>query len=234
MIAGIHQPYFMPYLGYWQLINAVDVFASADNYNFIRGGWIHRNRILRQGNICYFNITIDHMSQNRYICDHMIKPLDVGERLGILREYYRKAPNLETGLDVMRDALTCDTLNLADFLFHTISVVCTYLGITTRLVKTSDYPQDPTLRKEGRIFDYCRQLGADTYYNAIGGRELYTFDSFREHGLALDFLECIPVAYRQQAQEFVPRLSIIDVIMNTSQKESQDMLASCRIITERN
>lgn len=232
MIAGINQPYFMPYLGYWQLINAVDIFAIADAYNFRKGGWIHRNRILDHGQVHYYNIPISRMSQNKLICDHEIKAFDIDDKLKPLQLAYSKAANFETGIEVMRDVLTCDNMILSEFLLHTIHVMCDYLGIDTKIAKVSDYPQDPSLRMEQRIFDYCRQFGASTYYNPIGGMELYTFDAFRENGLKLGFVEHVPTPYPQDSKVFIPSLSIIDVIMNTSREEAQSMLASCNIITE--
>lgn len=233
MIAGINQPYFMPYLGYWQLIAAVDTFALADAYNFRKGGWIHRNRILEQGSVHYYNIPISHMSQNKQICELEVKPFDIDEKLKPLRCSYRRAANFDTGIEVMRDVLSSDSLNLSDFLLHTIKVMCAYLGIDTPIVRSSEFPQDPSLRMEQRIFDYCRQFGATTYYNPIGGRELYSFDVFRENGFELGFLEHVPIPYSQESKEFVPCLSIIDVIMSTSQEEAQGMLTSYNIITER-
>lgn len=233
MIAGINQPYFMPYLGYWQLINAVDTFAIADAYNFRRSGWIHRNRILDQGRVRYYNIPISHMSQNKFICDHELKPFDIDERLKPLQCAYGKAANFDTGMDVMREVFDFDNLILSEFLLHSINVVCAYLGIDTKIVKVSDYPQDPSLHMEERIFDYCRQFGADTYYNPIGGMDLYSFDLFRDNGLTLGFVEHVSTPYPQGSEEFVPSLSIIDAIMNTTREETQAMLASCRIITER-
>ena len=232
MIAGINQPYFMPYLGYWQLINAVDIFAIADAYNFMKGGWIHRNRILDHGQVRYYNIPISRMSQNRFICDHELKPFDIDEKLKPLQYAYSKAANFDVGMDVMRDALACDNPILSEFLLHTIRVMCDYLGIDTKVVRVSDYPQDPSLRMEQRIFDYCRQFGASTYYNPIGGMELYSFDVFRENGFELGFVKYMPKPYPQDSKEFIPSLSIIDVIMNTSREETQSMLDSCRIITE--
>lgn len=232
MIAGIHQPYFFPYLGYWQLIKAVDLFAIADNYNFIKGGWIHRNRVLCQGHVHYFNLCINHLSQNRLICDHEIRPFDVDEKLVFLRSCYHSAANLSQGLDVIREALTCDSLNLADVLFHSITVICAYLGIHTKIMRTSDYVQDSALCREDRIFDYCRQWGADTYYNAIVGKELYSQKQFAEHDLKLAFVECIPKPYPQESKEFIPYLSIVDIILNCSRDEACDMLADYKLITE--
>ena len=193
MKVAIHQPYYVPYIGYWQLINAVDQFAIADNYNYIKGGWINRNRILEGETIRYYNIEIDHASQNRYICDHQLKPMDKELKLRQLEYYYHHAPYRNQGIELMDRMISFEGNNLADFLYHSIRLVCDYLQIGTKIVRTSDYEQNPSLRLTGRILDYCRQMGADTYYNMIGGTSLYSIGDFREHGLKLVFLEPITV-----------------------------------------
>ena len=231
MIAGIHQPYFIPYIGYWQLIHAVDVFAIADNYNYIKSGWINRNRVLEGETIRYYNIEIDHASQNRYICDHQLKPISKELKLCQLENYYHHAPYLKQGIELMDRMFSFEGSNLADFLYNSIRLVCDYLQIGTKIVRTSDYEQDPGFRGRDRILDYCRQMGADTYYNMIGGTSLYHFEDFREHGLKLAFLEPVPLPYRQNG-EFVFGLSILDMIMRISVDEIQEQLKSYRLIAE--
>ena len=231
MIAAIHQPYFIPYIGYWQLIHSADLFAIADDYHYIKQGWINRNRIMDCETIRYFNIEIDHASQNRYICDHRIKSIDKALKLHQLEGYYFHTPYLNEGLELMDRVFSFEGDQLADFLYHSIRLICDYLRIGTKLVRTSDYVQDPSLRCADRIFDYCRQMGADTYHNLIGGNSLYSFENFREHGLKLAFLEPIPMPYRQRG-EFVFGLSIIDMIMWNSVEEIQEQLKSYRLITE--
>jgi hypothetical protein len=235
MIAAINQPYFMPYIGYWQLIASADLFAIADNYNYINKGWINRNRILNGNKIQYYNITIDHASQNRYICDHDIKPIqpsDKEHKLKQLRGAYCHAPYLENGLELMDRVFSFEGLNLADFLFNSIQIVCDYLQIGTKLERTTDYVQDPSLRFADRVYDYCHQMGADTYHNPIGGLKLYSFEEFAEHGIQLAFLKSIPKPYPQSSENFEFGLSIIDVIMNNSFEEIQELLKSYRLITE--
>ncbi len=231
MIAGIHQPYFIPYIGYWQLINSVDLFAIADNYNYINHGWINRNRVMEGETIRYYNIEIDHASQNRYICDHQLKPINKELKLRTLENFYHHSKYVNEGIDLMDRIFSFEGTNLADFLYNSIQLVCDYLQIKTKIVRTSDYQQDPELRFTGRIFDYCRQMGADTYYNLIGGTSLYSFEDFREHGINLAFLEPIPKPYPQRG-EFVFGLSIIDVIMRNSVDEIQELLKSYRLLTE--
>ncbi len=231
MKVAIHQPYFIPYIGYWQLIDSVDLFAIADNYNYIWHGWINRNRILDDNTIRYYGITVDHASQNRYICDHLLKPIDKDLKIRQLMGFYRKAPHLEEGLALMDRMLSFEGDNLADFLYESIRMVCEYLHIDTEIVRTSDYDQDPDLRFADRIYDYCRQMGADTYHNLIGGTRLYNFEEFEAQGLKLAFVEPLPMPYPQSSESFEFGLSIIDVIMQNSVEDIQPMLKSYRLIT---
>lgn len=230
MIAAIHQPYFVPYIGYWQLIKSADVFAIADNYNYMKKSWINRNRVLDGNDVRYFNIPVDHVSQNRYICDHLIKPIDKDLKIKQLSSFYRHAPHRDEGLALMDEMLSFEGENLADFLFESIRMVCEYLQIDTRIIRTTDFDQDPSLRFADRVYDYCHQMGADTYHNAIGGMELYSFEEFAAHGLKLAFVESIPMAYPQSSESFEFGLSIIDVIMQNSVEDIQPLLQSYRLI----
>ena len=181
MVMGLNQPYFMPYIGHWQLINAVDVFIIGDDYNYINRGWINRNRILQNGEAKYFNIEVAHASQNKKINELYLSDVyDPAKKLQLIRETYSKAPNFAEGYGLMRQILECEERNLADFLEHSIHCVCDYLGITTKFIRSSSIPGNSELKREYRIYDQCRYVGADTYINAIGGRELYDFDQFEE------------------------------------------------------
>lgn len=232
MKIAIHQPYYVPYIGYWQLINSVDTFAIADNYNYIKGGWINRNRILENNTIRYYNIEVDHVSQNKFISDHSLKPINKQVKLDQLRGFYSKAPYKKEGLELMEKILSFDGSNLADFLYRSIQIICDYLGIKTKIIRTSDFEQDLSLKFADRIYDYCKQMGADEYHNLIGGMELYSFEEFKQHGIKLAFVESIPYEYPQNTEEFIFGLSIIDVIMNNSVQDIQSMMNSYRLITE--
>lgn len=232
MKVAFHQPYFVPYIGYWQLIKSVDQFAIADNYNYINKGWINRNRILDHEDIRYFNIEISKASQNKLISEHELKPIDKRKKMSQLLFAYRKAPYSNEGLELMDTILSLEESNLADFLYQSICLICDYLRIDTKIIRTSDYKQDPSLRFADRIYDYCRQMGAEEYHNLIGGTSLYSFKEFREHGIKLSFVEPIPYEYPQSSKEFNFGLSIIDVIMNNSVDDIQEILESYRLLTE--
>lgn len=233
MIMGLNQPYFMPYLGHWQLINAVDVFVIGDDYNFINRGWIHRNRILQNGEAKYFNIEVAHASQNKKINELYLSDVyDPAKKLQILRDAYSRAPHFAEGYALMQEILEYGERNLAVFLEHSIRCVCDYLGITTKLIRSSEIPGNSEFKREFRIYDQCRHVGADTYINAIGGRELYDYDQFRERGLGLGFLQMGDVHYQQFGGAFVPCLSVMDLIMFNSREEIQEMLNHYTILWE--
>lgn len=226
MIMGGNQPYFMPYIGYWQLINAVDVFIISDDYNFIEGGWIARNRILENGQPRYFNIEISHVSSNRKINELYIstEKFDKEKKLMQLRNVYRRAPFFNEGYELMQQIFDYEDMNLAVFLENSIEKVCDFLDIKTKFVKSSSILNNCDLKKEERIFDQCRYVGADIYINAIGGQKLYTFEQFKEQGIQLGFIQTGDIRYKQLWYDFVPDLSIIDVIMFNSRDEIKKML----------
>lgn len=225
MIMGGNQPYFMPYIGYWQLINAVDVFIISDDYNYIERGWIGRNRILENGQSKYYNIEISHASSMKKINElYLSERFEKEKKLMQLKSVYGKAPFFDAGYALMQQILGTDEKNLALFLENSIRQVCEYLDIKTRFVRSSEIPGNCELKREYKIYDQCRFVGADTYINAIGGQSLYTYEQFAEQGIKLGFIQTGDIKYQQLWYEFVPSLSIIDVIMFNSKEEIQDML----------
>lgn len=233
MIMGLNQPYFMPYIGHWQLINAVDVFIIGDDYNFINRGWIHRNRILQNGQAKYFNIEVARASQNKKInALYLSDVYDPEKKLQTLWVAYSKAPHFEEGFALMRKILEYKERNLACFLEHSIRCICDYLGITTKLVRSSEIPGNSVFKREYRIYDQCKYVGADTYINAIGGRALYSYEQFYNQGIKLGFIQTGDVQYKQFGNEFIPYLSILDVIMFNSKEEIREMLAQHTILWE--
>lgn len=232
VIAG-NQPYFMPYIGYWQLINLSDVFIIGDDYNYIKKGWINRNRILQNKEILYFGVEVHHPSSFKYVNEHIIsESFDVDKKIHQLTVAYQKAPYFEVGMKLMRKVLEYDNKNLADFLEHAMRCVCDYLGITTKIIRSSSIPGNVDLKREYRIFDYCKYCGADTYVNSSGGQILYDYSQFQEQGIRLGFLQSDEIRYQQFGTEFAPNLSIIDVIMFNSKEDIQKMLNQYTILWE--
>lgn len=230
MILSGNQPYFIPYIGYWQLINNADVFIICDDYNFIKGGWIHRNRLLNGSEPIYCNLTLDKASQNKMINETFIKEMDFSKQLRGIECSYHKAPNFEEGYALMERIFACQDPNLAGFLANSIQVIADYLGMKTRFVKSSSLEGNSLLKREFRIYDFCERLGADTYVNAIGGTELYHAEEFAAHGLNLKFLKTNDIRYKQFDNDFVENLSILDVIMFNTKEEVRRMLGAFELV----
>lgn len=232
MVLSAHQPYFIPYLAYWQLIDTADIFLIADDYAFMKQGWINRNRILINGKPTFFRLEVNNQSSFRNINETELLPIDVKNKMKTIYMAYHKAPFYIEGEQLMESILSYPELNISKFLAHSIFLICDYLGITTPIRFTSDIPGNNSLHLEQRIYDFCEAFGADTYVNAIGGQELYRYDEFTQHGIKLKFISSCHPAYKQFGDSFVGQLSILDSIMFNSKEKLQWMLKQYTFIDE--
>lgn len=230
MIIAGNQPYFLPYIGFWQLVNAADLFLIGDNYNFIKRGWIQRNRILINGEPFFFGLEVKHITSFKKINETEFVDFDVGLKLNTVYRAYRKAPQFDAGYNLVKAILDNPERNVAEFLFQSIKDVCRFLGINTKFIRSSEIPGNDNYKREYRIYDFCHRLGGDTYLNAVGGQDLYHFDDFEKHGVTLKFIHPNIRPYKQFYNEFVPGLSILDVIMFNSLDTIKEMLEDCSFI----
>ncbi len=232
MKLGIMQPYFFPYIGYWQLLNAVDTYVVYDDVNYINRGWVNRNRILINQSPQYFNVMLSGASQNKKINEIEVisDPKYIKKVLRTLEQSYGKAPYFDDVMPLLIKILNNPQNNLALFLFDQIAMISTYLGIDTKLVLSSSLKKNVILRGEDKILDICLNLGADAYYNAIGGKELYSKEKFAKNGIALHFLETNEIVYKQFGETFHKNLSIIDVMMFNSREQVRELLEDFHIV----
>lgn len=226
MKVGIMQPYFFPYIGYWQLMNAVDKYVIFDDVNYIKRGWINRNNILVEGKKKRVNLHIKDASQNRLIKDTQVAETkeDIKRFLKTIEMSYSKAPYFEKTYELLETVMNCECYSLSEFLSYSINQVRDFLGIETDLLISSQISKDNSLKGEEKILDICMKLGADCYINAIGGMELYHRENFREKGIELRFLKAKDIVYKQFDNEFVSNLSIIDIMMFNSREEISKFL----------
>jgi hypothetical protein len=239
MKLAIMQPYLFPYLGYFQLIAAVDTFVVYDDVAFIRRGWINRNRLNIDGCATYFTVPVDDASQNRLIRETQVQSGQYShwrrKFFGTIDAWYRRAcsyavirPILEA---VFLDAERSKDETIADLARRSLTAVCGYCGIGTRFVDSSTTYDNAHLHKAARLIDICKREGADVYINAEGGQELYTKDEFSAQGISLQFLRSIPVVYPQPpSKEFIPHLSMIDVMMHNSREQLAQQLKSFEVV----
>ena len=214
MKVAIMQPYFMPYIGYFQLMGSVDVFVIYDNIKYTKKGWINRNRLLQNGGDAVFSLPLASGSDSLDIAERSISPTFNGEKmLNLFRGAYARAPNFSATYAFLEKILHQDERNLFRFLSSSIRDTAEYIGISTRIVTSSDLAVDRELRSQEKVLAICKSLGADTYVNAIGGQDLYSPVDFLHQGITLKFIRSRPFEYRQFGAAFVPWLSIIDVLM---------------------
>jgi len=227
MRLGIMQPYLFPYIGYFQLINAVDEFVIYDNIEFTKKGWINRNRILVNGKDDYVSFPLKKDSDYLQVCQRQLAdtwPLERKKMLNRITASYRKAPFFKTAYPVIEKIILFEDNNLFNFIFHSISQVSEYLGINTSFIVSSGIPVDHTLKAGEKVIEICKSRNAGTYINSIGGLELYSRDDFRKAGIELKFIKSRDIKYDQFNKEFIPWLSIIDVMMFNSNEEIKKML----------
>lgn len=230
MKIGIMQPYFLPYIGYWQLIQCVDKYVIYDDVNFIKGGWINRNRYLYQGEAKIFNIIMKEASSFKKINEVELMPSKekynpMEKLLSTFTMAYKKAPFYAEVYAVLEKIVHFETNNLSCFIENSIREICKYLQIETELILSSKIEKNNDLKKEARVIEICKHLGGDTYINAIGGKELYESQDFEKEGLKLNFLKTGDIIYKQFNNEFVPNLSIVDVMMFNNKEEIKKMLS---------
>jgi len=228
MKLGIMQPYVFPYIGYFQLINAVDQFVIHDDVQWIKGGWINRNRILVQGKPHYITLPLKKDSTLLDINQRELSADFENQKKRIIRQIegtYRKAPHFASVMEVVSQCFACQERNVSTFIVNSLHVCCTYLGISTQFVLSSQLDKRNELRGQDRVLEINFVMEASHYINPIGGTELYEKERFVENGLRLSFIKARNVAYDQKGEDvFVPFLSIIDVMMFNSKNQIAELL----------
>ena len=221
------QPYFFPYIGYFQLMNAVDNFVVYDNIEFSRKGWINRNRLLVNGADAYFTLPLRKDSDFLHVKDRYLAetwPNDRKKLLNRFAESYRKARNFKEVYPLIEGCLMHEEQNLFRFLLNSLMQTRAYLGIKTPFTISSEIPIDHELKSSQKVLTICKAVKAETYMNPIGGVGLYDKQSFRDQGVELKFLMASNVTYSQFDHPHVPNLSIIDVMMFNIKESLQSLL----------
>ena len=219
----------MPYIGYWQLIKAVDKYVVYDDVNFIKQGWINRNNLLIDGQKKLFTIILSGASPNKLINEIELK--DDFVKFGkMIRYNYSKSPYFDVVMPILEDIFNHSNKNLGQFLRHTITKICSYLQIDTEILLSSEMQKNNELKAKDKVLHICELLAATEYYNAIGGQELYDKEEFKSHNIDLKFLQTELTPYKQYKNEFVAGLSIIDVLMFNSVEEVNKMLDNYELV----
>lgn len=226
------QPYFLPYIGYWQLMNLVDIYVVYDDVNYINRGWINRNRIMVNGKPQYINLLLSGASQNKLINE--IELADNVENFNkifrTLQLNYSKAPYYKEVYDMLYKILSSKHTNLALFLYEQLKYVAQYMDINTEIILSSSINKNNDMRGQTKIIDICRSLNATEYYNAIGGQSLYSKEIFENNNIQLYFLQTDTIKYFHGKDNFESNLSILDVLMYNDKKQISQILNQYKLI----
>ncbi len=232
MNVAVMQPYIFPYLGYFNLIEASDLFVFYDDVNFVKKGWIHRNRILLNGKDFLFTIPLNNASQNKLINEIDTK-FDEKWRQKFfknIRFAYQKAPFYEPVSELIRNIFAENT-KIAQLNIKSIESVYEYLGMSFNYCLSSkQFSATKGQDKADRLINITKQAGGQKYTNLAGGQILYDKTYFTQKGIELQFLESTLPAYPQGKQkEFIKSLSIIDILMYNDIDSVKNMFKAYRI-----
>ncbi|MCX5830466.1 MAG: WbqC family protein [Deltaproteobacteria bacterium] len=230
MKIGIMQPYFFPYIGYFQLIKAVDVFVVYDNIKYTKKGWINRNRMLQNGKDVMFSLPLKSGSDFLDVREReLATEFNRDKLLNQFKDAYHRAPYFEQTFPLVEQIVRNEELNLFRFLHYSLAKTCEHLGITTEIRASSDIGIDHDLKSQDKVLALCAAVGANTYLNPIGGVELYDKGRFMGEGIDLHFLKTDEFSYSQFGNGFIPWLSILDVMMFNSKEAITKMLTQCSL-----
>src|SRR5471030_3021772 len=228
MKIGIMQPYFLPYIGYFKLINSVDQFIIYDDVQYIKSGWINRNKMLVNNNATNFILSIKNDSYNlnineRYFSDNLER--EIKKLLKGIEIAYKKAPYFNQVIPLIIKIFDYDTnQNISNFIFSSLKIVSNYIGIQTEFIKSSKIEKYKELKGQTKIIDIVKRVKGDTYINSIGGVELYSKDIFKENDIKLKFIKSNHIEYKQFNERFIPNLSILDVLMFNSTEKIKEFI----------
>lgn len=234
MKLGIMQPYFMPYLGYFSLIDYVDKFILFDTPQFIRHGWIERNQILKLDKGTFY-IKVPLRKHSREVS---IKDIEINNEIDWKRKmiaqfehYKKKAPYYNEVMELLNGIFNESYHNIVDINHASLKSICNYIEIDTPIEIWSEMKveiQDANAPDEWAL-NICKALNADVYVNPPGGKSFFNKDKYDKSGVELCFLEFMPTPYEQVQKEFIPYMSVLDALLFCSPKQVRDMISNILI-----
>lgn len=227
MKLAIMQPYFFPYIGYFQLINSVDEFIIYDNIQYTKKGWINRNRILCEGKDRLISLPLKKDSDYLNVVDRNLSESwvkDKNKMLNIIKSSYIKSPYFNEVFELISDCLSYKEFNLFKFIHNSILLINNFLDIKTPVIISSTLNVDHNLKSQNKVLSLCKERKSNFYINTIGGVDLYDKKIFKDNGINLMFIKSNPIQYKQFDDNFIPWLSIIDVMMFNSKEKIKDYL----------
>lgn len=227
------QSYIFPYIGYFQLIQSVDKFVFLDDVNFIKKGWINRNRLGGIENPFFFTIPCQKLSQNKLICETEIdweSPM-IPKLFKAIDETYRKAPNFDDVRAIIQQVFSSRAKYISELSEQSVKIFCNYLGLERNFIESSSNENyNKSLKSSARIIDIIKKENCSQYHNAIGGIDLYSKDEFDSNGIELSFVKTKLKERNNGTNDYVSFNSIIDVAMNNSIESINEYLKEYELV----
>lgn len=237
MRMGMMQPYFFPYLGYFGLIDATDHWIVFDTPQYIRRGWVNRNRVLSTGSAGWKYARIPVASCGSFT---PIREIRIATRQEWQRELFdsldayrlRKAPHYQQTISFLQNTLSLRTENLSELLVHCLNCCCQRLDLPFHHRSFSQMKLDlPAISHAGDwALRTSEALNADEYINPPGGRNIFKSAEFEQANIRLTFLQPNLPAYEQGCDTFQPNLSIIDAFMWNSADRVREMISKYDLV----
>lgn len=227
MRLSIMQPYFLPYIGYFQLVAAADQFVIYDQIKYTKKGWINRNRMLLNGSDALFSLPLKKGSDSLDVVERELAPeFDRAKLLSQFAGAYRRAPHFASTFALLERIVRYEDNNLFRYIHHSLTAMFTYLDITTPIRISSTVSIDRHLKGQDMVLAICSEVGAREYVNSMGGTALYSKQDFSDRDVKLQFLKPHFFQYEQFGEPFVPWLSIVDVLMFNSIEKVRGVTAA--------
>ena len=212
---SIHQPAYLPWLGYFDKIINSDIFVFLDTVQYEKNSFINRNQILTKQGPSWLTIPVKTKGHTK--CTLQETEIDNTQQwqkkhLKSIELNYRKTPFFETVLDSIKPFYKKEFTYLAEFCFNQLKLWCDYFNISTPIVRSSDL--DTQGEKSELVLNICKHFKATHYLSGKLGIDYLELDSFNESGINVEIQNFIPKPYNQVLDTFVPNLSILDYAMN--------------------
>lgn len=229
------QPYFFPYVGYFSLIEATDTWVVFDSVQFIRHGWIERNRIINSNNtLSYIKVPLIKHSREAKINEVLINNSEDWKNKIIeqLTCYKKRAPHYYKVISFLKEALHDDFSSIAELNTHLLKLTCNFIGLdfNYQVFSKMETLLESKIQHAGQwALEIAKSLNANTYINPVGGKEIFHRDEFESNNIELHFLRNNLQHYEQKVGQFFEGLSIIDVLMYNSPSETLTLIKDYKL-----
>lgn len=216
------QPYFFPYIGYFQLIHCVDTYVNLDHVSFMKRSYMTRNVLKNNTPI---NVNVWGASQNKK-CNEIYVNFEnnyISNFLKKLENLYSKESNYDIILnDIILPEFINREVTISELNLNLIKRICNYLDIQTKIINTSN--GFTTLKKEKGLKSIIKQIGSNVYINAIGGQSLYNKEDFKNDNIELNFIKMGNVDFDNKNS------SILDLLFRYDKSHIQKQIVNYKLI----